>query len=831
MNLSQRLARFTVARPGRVLLLAVLISLAIAPLVLRLRFDTDLIGLFPRRSAEAEAFTRYSRNFLGEKLLLVLVESETADALPPFLDAYAAALRRDAAVDEVRHRLSAEAALYLRDHLFQLLADPELRLLAERSQPEALPARARRLRSLLSAPGGSALTPILTADPFELLESLSARMKSGLPVDTQSGYFRSADGKAGLIFVRPKANAFDIEGSRAILARATQTAIELGASVAQDGIFVHRSKIEVGFTGATAFGVTYRDWLHDDTTRATALSGVAVLVLFAFFFRTLRVLPLVALPLAFGLWWTGALAVVLYQHVNAVSLAFGTILVSIGIDLPIQLFNRLREELQGRPAKEALEATMADLIRPSLLATLGTGAVFLACALSNYRGLAELGVLAAAGLLFNFVAMVTVFPALLAALPESWWARSSGRDLVGPILGGLAGVLTRKPRLVLGLVALLGAAAIPIALRVQFERRLITIQPEAMPPMRVERELESRFGERELVFVLLIEDADPDAALQKNDGWPVLLEPLRQQGLITGFQTAAVLIPSQKLQAERRARIEALDPKRVADGLRAALVEVGFDTAAFEPVLQQLQTPPRPITVEALRDGPLDFLVRTHVQDDREHGLRRLASFAYAPRKNAEAAEAALNVAAKQVGGLVTGSPILERALYEIVRRDTAVVTGASTLLVLVLLLLYYRAARPWLAVILPLLFAWVLFAAALVLLGWPLNLFNLLAVPLVIGYGIDDHIFLVHRHDADHRHDPLTTPAATARSVGRAVAVTSLATIAGFLPLGFARFEGLRLLGLSGALAVGLCLIAATIVLPPLLAILYPTRTAETAE
>ena len=50
-------------------------------------------------------------------------------------------------------------------------------------------------------------------------------------------------------------------------------------------------------------------------------------------------------------------------------------------------------------------------------------AVFFACALSTYRGLAELGLLAGVGLILNWLAMLTLFPALLARLPFSWWAR------------------------------------------------------------------------------------------------------------------------------------------------------------------------------------------------------------------------------------------------------------------------------------------------------------------------------------------------------------------------------------------------------------------------
>ena len=68
----------------------------------------------------------------------------------------------------------------------------------------------------------------------------------------------------------------------------------------------------------------------------------------------------VAIPLVVGVVWTAAAAELLYGRINAVSLAFGTILVSIGIDVPIQLYNRLREELTAR-ALSALPAGELDV--------------------------------------------------------------------------------------------------------------------------------------------------------------------------------------------------------------------------------------------------------------------------------------------------------------------------------------------------------------------------------------------------------------------------------------------------------------------------------------
>ncbi len=93
--------------------------------------------------------------------------------------------------------------------------------------------------------------------------------------------------------------------------------------------------------------------------------------------------------------------------------------------------------------------------------------------------------------------------------------------------------------------------------------------------------------------------------------------------------------------------------------------------------------------------------------------------------------------------------------------------------------------------------------------------------MPLVIGYGIDDHIFLVHRYESTP--PAARDPAVVLNTTGRAIVLTTWSTMAGFLGLLPAHFVGLRQLGLCGALAVLLCMLAALLVLPALLSLWWP--------
>jgi uncharacterized protein len=812
---SSRWAAELTSRPGRVLLAALALTAALLPLVLRLRIDSDVVDLFPQSSVEARAFARFSRAFVAEQTLLVLIECDDGERLQRFADQYATALQSAPGVTEVRWRVSAATAELLRDHLLALATDEELTAALAKLAPDAAAAQARRLRALLSAPGGSSLAPIVTADPLELLPAISARLQHGLPVDAQSGYFQSADGKALLVYVRPRAPTSDYAADRRLIEEAGALARRLGAGVASDGKIRAGAQPVVAFTGACAFWMFYQDWLHRDMQLSTVLSGLAVLVLFGLFFRAVRALPLVALPLVIGVIWTAAAAELLYGRINAVSLAFGTILVSIGIDVPIQLYNRLREELATRAPLEALATTVRTLAAPSLTATLAPAAVFFACALSTYRGLAELGVLAGIGLVLNWLAMLTVFPALLAMLPARWWARPAPAATGGALaaLGRLAG---RRPRRLLAIAVLVGAAALPLALRAHFDRRLLS-QPPSMPPVRVQAELEHRFGERERALIALVEDAARERALERADAWLDAIESLRRDGVALRYSSVSALFPSLATQQHRRERLVRGGAVAGAAQLERALAAAGFDVAPFRPFLQQLRDGAPPLTLDGAAARELAFLLRAHVHDDARGST--VATYVYpAPGAEARVIAALRAIAAGPAGGVVTGAPVLEGTLLSLLERDTVRVTVASALAVALLLALYYRRWRPWLAVMLPLALAWVLFAAALGALSLPLNLYNLLAVPLVIGYGIDDHIFLVHRYQAE----PSAGAGRVLATTGRAIVLTSLSTMAGFAGLAVARFDGLRLLGLSGALAVLLCLLAAFAVLPALLTLLF---------
>jgi predicted RND superfamily exporter protein len=101
-------------------------------------------------------------------------------------------------------------------------------------------------------------------------------------------------------------------------------------------------------------------------------------------------------------------------------------------------------------------------------------------------------------------------------------------------------------------------------------------------------------------------------------------------------------------------------------------------------------------------------------------------------------------------------------------------------------------------------------------LLGVDLNPANLIALPLVLGIGVDDGVHLVHdfRAKTGRRYE-------MSASTMNAIVLTSLTTIGGFGSMMIAAHRGLASLGLVMSVGVGSCLFVSLVPLPAMLTLL----------
>jgi uncharacterized protein len=105
------------------------------------------------------------------------------------------------------------------------------------------------------------------------------------------------------------------------------------------------------------------------------------------------------------------------------------------------------------------------------------------------------------------------------------------------------------------------------------------------------------------------------------------------------------------------------------------------------------------------------------------------------------------------------------------------------------------------------------------------LNFMNIIMLPILLGFGVSHGLYLLHRFLEG------TSPLVALRSVGAAVASSTLTAIAGFAALFVASHQGLKSMGFVSCLGLSTTLIVSFTVLAAVLQILHNQRTAGAAK
>jgi predicted RND superfamily exporter protein len=169
-------------------------------------------------------------------------------------------------------------------------------------------------------------------------------------------------------------------------------------------------------TGSPVYLKEINDYLKGGMVRLGIAAIAVMAVVLSLIFRVRwRLLPLAAVLL--GVIWSFSLLGLIGIDLSLVTIAGLPILIGLGIDFAIQVHNRIEEEVLLDNDEHPIGETLANLAPPLLVATLTGVVAFLALRLSKVPMIRDFGVLLAIGI---FVLVVTgiVVPASLLGIRE-----------------------------------------------------------------------------------------------------------------------------------------------------------------------------------------------------------------------------------------------------------------------------------------------------------------------------------------------------------------------------------------------------------------------------
>ena len=596
---------------------------------------------------------------------------------------------------------------------------------------------------------------------------------------------------------------------------------------------VYSGRVETYITGDPTLRLEELESVTTGIGLSFLLSFILVTFLLLLCYRSVAMAALTLLGLIVTLTLTSAFAAFAVGELNLVSVAFTVLLVGLGLDFGIHLLLHIQEHrAAGRDNQSSLRRAIHEVGPALALAGPTTALAFLSFVPTKFDGIAQLGIIAGAGVIIAFLVTVTFAPAALALFKGTPPQTRSGA------ISGLFDAIAKYSGPIAVATIILGVAALFLMPQVRFDADQMALRNPNAPsvqgfnllfddpetaPYRLSRMVSSEQQVQETTelanaldtvsAVRALPDYVPDAQDEKLQLIDIAAGTLvfaldAEPGSVAGP-------PDDEAVEKLRARLS--DAYSEGPGARLAGLLADLERAdGASELLQENVFAFWPQLVAQLRTGlNADYVdIDTLPAALRERYLSADGKWRVDILPKADVRDfRALDSFVKEVEAVVpdlAGGAYQARKAGETISNAMLEATAIAFSAIAIFLWLLVRSFRTVLMMLFPLALAAVLTAATGVLLNVPFNYANVIVLPLLIGIGVDSGIHLVLRNDQIKSGEGVF-----GTSTPRAVLFSALTTVASFGSLMLSPHRGTASMGELLSIAIAFTLVCTLVVLP----------------
>ena len=631
-------------------------------------------------------------------------------------------------------------------------------------------------------------------------------------------------------------------------------------TAARDIGLTEDSPVQLHITGEVALA----DDELNSSLRGMEVAGVLTFVLVGmvlyFAMRTGGLILNVLVCLTMGLILTAAFATAVVGHLNLISIAFAVLYIGLGADFAIHFLLRYREILQsGLQPAQAMRISGGDAGAALTACTITNAIGFYAFIPTDYKGVAELGIISGTGMIISLLVTLTVGPALLRYLPRRFPKPSNVKK---SSIGHVLELSLKWHKLTYAATFVASIVALALLPQVRFDYNLLNLQDQQGEAIRTFRELLTEPDHSPWhAFALAKGRAETESLAQRLAELPEVSKVVTLLDFVPGEQDEKlVLIEEMALT---------MGPITLATGSRATGEQVALRqrqaldelSVSLDRLIAERPDLASSVTAPALRSSLASLFARLDAATPGErkellHGIEEdlLATLPVALQNLRAATEAVpfkeqglpeslshrwrsqsgeyrlaiypsedLNDnnalrrfvhAVQRVTPNATGAPMVtleagEAVVHAFVQAFLLALAG-----IIVALLIVLRSFKYTVLVLIPLLLSSLFTAAFTVLLDVPFNFANIIALPLLLGLGIDSSLHMVHRSI----HNELVSEVLIHTSTARAIFYSALTALVDFASLMLSSHQGTASMGILLTVGLTFTLVCTLVILPVLL-------------
>lgn len=579
------------------------------------------------------------------------------------------------------------------------------------------------------------------------------------------------------------------------------------------------------------------------------LTVVAIAVILYLALKSGRIIGAVLATTLAGLVMTVGAGLLMVGRFNVISIAVAALFLGLGVDFGIQVAVRYRDERFKLDHAGGAMLTAAEGVGWSLtLAAASLLVGFFSFLPTSFTGVSELGLITGVGMIIAFVASLTLLPALIAVIGPP----GESDSVETPWLATVDHWILRHRKLVVVASSALVVAGLPFLFRLEFDANPMHLRSETTeavstfldlthdpgmtpntisvlaPSLDAARTLAARLQalpevQRVVTPATFVPD-DQDAKLAAIRATSAELSDIMQDRPPAPAPTDAELVASLRRTAEvlRAGKPDPKgdakpDAKAVTDSLAGHLVQLADAAPERRAAAQAALTGGLPDLLRGLRGllQPERVMFDTLPETLRADWLTKdgRARVEITPKGDANdnAVLERFTEAVKRVTPNVVGAPVDVVESRNLIVRAFATAAVLALVGIFAILTIALRHPRDVALTLGPLVIATIMTLETAYLIGMPLNLANIIALPLMLAVGVNFHIYYMiawRNGVAD----------LLASSLTRAIFFSSLTTGVAFGSLWLSHHPGTASMGKLLTISLVFTLAAAFVIVPAFL-------------
>lgn len=710
------------------------LTLLLATLVFftsKIKFEEDITKLIPSNSKTQEVQRILKSVNFTDKIIVNIHKQVNGSAqdLTQYAAQFVDSLEKNNAayVKNIQGKVDEDAIDTTLEFLYQnaplFLDESDYKIISQKLQKDSIDAITQANFKTLMSPSGIIAKKSILRDPLGI-SFMGLKKLEDLGVEDQftlkDGFLLSKDEQNVLLFITPIFPSSETDKNEAFAE---------SLFVLQDKLNDEfTGKIESEYFGAALIAVANAQQIKKDIQFTVGIALTILILIFVLFYRKLTIPLILFAPTVFGGLLSVAFLYLIRAEISAISLGIGSVLLGVTLDYSLHILTHIRNN-------ENIKSLYRDISKPILMSSLTTAMAFLCLLFLDSQALQDLGIFAAVSVLGASVFALLFVPQVF---------RGGLKKQRKPnVLDMVAAYSFHKKKWSVGLVAALLLVSLFTYNKVIFNKDISKLNFEPSAATKAKENLDALTNLASKSIYLAAFGNTTEAALKANDTVFEKLKKLGDEETIISFSSVGGLLYSEEIQKQKIAYWKAFwNPETIAftkDNLIESGRSLGFKPSTYNHFYSHLEADFDPLELN-------DYAaITTFSMDDfvtQDSDFTTVTSLVKVDQSNIDKVRAAFKDNTKI---LAIDRQEMNETLLGNLKNDFNSLIGYSLLVVVLLLLLFYRSFSLTLVTVTPIFLTWFITIGVMGLLGIEFNIFNIIISTFIFGLGIDYCIFITN--------------------------------------------------------------------------------------